>query len=154
MVFYHYFILLGGGNGIDLSGMVMQIPFFGSLPKSFLTALRLFLLPPAIQSLLRGAGSAKNHYKMSSKSAISHKNVSGFLRKALRSCKNALTPINSGSGVVLGTDRHPPWPAPWGTLRCCGYSPGSCTNVVNVTGKYQFAFFRCRPRHCFESRHR
>ena len=28
MVFYHYFILLGGGNGIDLSGMVMQIPFF------------------------------------------------------------------------------------------------------------------------------
>ena len=100
-------MLLGGGNGIDLSGMVMQIPFFGWLPKSFLTALQLFLLPPAIQSLLRGAGSAKTHY-MTSKSAISPKNVSGFLRNTLRSCKNALTPIDSGSGVVLGTDRHPP----------------------------------------------
>ena len=149
MVFYHYFILLGGGNGIDLSGMVMQIPFFGSLPKSFLTALRLFLLPPAIQSLLRGAGSAKNHYKMTSKSAISHKNVSGFLRNTLRRCKNAkcLDPLQFW---LRRCPRHPPW----GTLRCCGYSPGSCTNVVNVTGKYHFAFFRGRPRHFFESRYR
>ena len=86
----------------------MQIPFFGSLPMSFLAALRLFFAASsdtvAAERRWIREKPLQNDFKIGH---FAHKCV-WISKKYTPKVKAALTPFNSGSGVVLGTFRGEP----------------------------------------------